>query len=59
MLKIRMLDKFSVGCRYILCFLLLLSILNCMNFGVVWGFGQSKMLIGLVIGESGDEANTS
>ena len=30
-----------------------------MNFGVVWGFGQSQMLIGLVIGESGDEANTS
>ena len=40
-------------------FLYLLSILNCMNFGVVWGFGQSQMLIGLVIGENGDEANTS
>ena len=32
---------------------------NCMNFGVVWGFGQSLALFGLVIGESGDEANTS
>ena len=59
MLKIRMLDKFSVGCRYVLRFQTLLSILNCMNFGVVWGFGQSQMLIGLVIGENGDEANTS
>ena len=39
--------------------LYLLSILNCMNFGVVWGFGQSQMLIRLVIWESGDEANTS
>lgn len=59
MLKIRMLDKFGVGCRYILRFFLLLSVLNCMNFGVVWGFGQSQMLIGLVTWESGDEANTS
>lgn len=43
------------------CFAILiyLSILNYVNFGVVWGFGQSQMLIGLVIGESGDEANTS
>lgn len=30
-----------------------------MNFGVVWGFGQSQMLIGLVTWENGDEANTS
>lgn len=37
----------------------LLPILNCMNFGVVWDFSKSQMLIGLVIGESGDEANTS
>ena len=59
MLKIRLLYKFSVGCQYVLRFQTLLSILNCMNFGVVWGFGQSLALIRLVIGESGDEANTS
>lgn len=33
--------------------------LNYMNFGIVWGFGPSLALIRLVIGESGDEANTS
>ena len=59
MLKIRMLDKFSVGCQYVLRFQTLMSIFNCMNFGIVWGFSQSQMLFGLVIGESGDEANTS
>lgn len=30
-----------------------------MNLGIVWGFGQSQMLIGLVTWENGDEANTS
>ncbi len=54
-----MLDKFSVGCQYVLRFLTILTILNCMNFGAVWGFGQSQMLFCLVIGENGDEANTS
>ena len=32
---------------------------DCMNLGTVWGFSKSQMLIGLVIGENGDEANTS
>ena len=59
MLKIRMLDKYSVGCRYVLRFQTILSILNCMNFGVVWGFGQSQTLFCLVTWENGDEANTS
>ena len=59
MLKIRLLYKFSVGCQYILRFSYLLSFLNCMIFGVVWGFDQSLALFGLMIGENGDEANTS
>lgn len=43
------------------CFEILISSVNfeLYEFGVVWGFGQSQMLIGLVIWENGDEANTS
>lgn len=39
--------------------LTLLSFLNCMIFGVVWGFSKSQMLFCLVTWENGDEANTS
>ena len=59
MLKIRMLDKFSVGCQYILRICYLFANFDCMNLGTVWGFSKSQTLFCLVIGESGDEANTS
>lgn len=59
MLKIRLLYKCSVGCQYILSICYLFANFDCMNLGIVWGFGQSQMLIRLVTWENGDEANTS
>lgn len=59
MLKIRLLNKYSVGCQYILSIYYLFANFDCMNLGIVWGFSKSQTLFCLVIWENGDEANTS